>query len=113
MDASRRSRVFIVQHVSRFALLVSFVALVGLAMRLSRFASAAFNDPKRLPAPTADSPVRHEPGAEGCSVVVGRMLPEAMRGVAEAHGRSLARTTIIGVYASYDNYAKANGTRPC
>ncbi|MBG0811883.1 hypothetical protein IY145_21275 [Methylosinus sp. H3A] len=97
------------QRHSFIALLVVVAVSFSLATRLWRFALASFHDPKWSPALSADSPVHFEPAAEGCALVVGRMLPEAMRSVEDAHGRPFARTPIIGVYASYDNYAKANG----
>jgi len=97
------------QRLSVLALLVVVAVLLSLATRLSRFALASFNDPKWLPALSADSAVHFEAAAEGCAVAVARILPEAMRSVEEGHGRPFARAPIIGVYASYDNYAKANG----
>lgn len=90
-------------------LLVIVTLALGAAPRLWNFALAALNDPKWLPALAADSPVHFEPAAEGCATIVGLMLPEAIRSVENAHGRPFARAPIVGVYGSYDNYAKANG----
>jgi hypothetical protein len=85
------------------------VLAAALGPRVSRFLIAAAHDPRRLPALAADARVHFEPAAEGCARAVAAALPGAIRIVEAAHGRPFAQAPAIGVFASYETYAKANG----
>lgn len=86
------------------------LAVVGAAVpTLRNFIVARFNDPADLPALASDSRVHFEPGARACAFAVATLLPAALARIETAQGRLFARAPIIGVYASYENYARANG----
>jgi hypothetical protein len=71
--------------------------------------SGLWNLPDRLPALPSNSQVHYELGAEDYARDVAALLPEAMRRVEVAHGRRFADRVIIGVYASPEAFAAANG----
>jgi hypothetical protein len=91
------------------ALLAVALVAVLLAPRLSRFFVAMIHDPRRLPALATDARIHHEPDALACAETVADALPGAMRRIEAAHGRPFARPPTIGVYRSFDSYARANG----
>lgn len=73
------------------------------------FTTAIVNGPERLPAlPDAPS-VHYEPGARAQARRVAAILPAALSRVAIAQGRPFAHPVIVGVYASPDAFAAANG----
>lgn len=90
-------------------LITAAAVTAALAPRLSRFLIAAIHDPSRLPALAADARIHFEPAAEICADSVAAALPGAMRVVEAAQGRPFAQPPLIGVYASFDSYAEANG----
>lgn len=91
------------------ALLIAAAVAAHLAPSLSRFVVGLIHDPRRLPALASDARIRHEPGALACAEAVARELPGAMRMIEAAHGRDFAQAPTIGVYRSFDEYARANG----
>ncbi len=70
---------------------------------------AEWNDPAGLPALQNDPRIHHEPAARACAERVAHLLPIAMAQIETAHGRPFAKPPLIGVYASYPIYARANG----
>src|SRR5689334_20385429 len=71
--------------------------------------SGLWNLPDRLPALADNSPVHYEPGAEDYARDVAALLPDAIARVEAAHGRPFARPATVGVYATMEAYAAANG----
>jgi hypothetical protein len=70
---------------------------------------ALFNDPRDLPVLESDARVHFEPEARACAIEVAALLPAALARVEALQERPFARGPTIGVYASYDKYARANG----
>jgi hypothetical protein len=101
------------RDLAKLALLAGLVGLAAYrAPALSQLRPAMmayFNDPRDLPALSRDPRVHFQRGAEACAEAVADHLPDAMRRVEEAQGRHFAREPIVGVYASFDDYALANG----
>ncbi|MCQ4188464.1 M1 aminopeptidase family protein [Methylocystis suflitae] len=85
-------------------------ALLALALRpdLRLAARVAWNDPRLLPAFADDARVHYEPEALACAEAVAEITPRAIAQIEAAHGRPFAQPPIVGVYASYENYANAN-----
>ena len=95
--------------VSTFALVAAgCVAVVAVPM-LRHYLVALFNDPRDLPVVESDTRVHFEPEARACALDVAALLPAALARVEAAQQRPFARGPTIGVYASYENYARANG----
>ena len=68
-----------------------------------------WNLPDRLPALAGNSQVHYEPGAENYARDVAVLLSDAITQVEAVHGRAFARPAIVGVYATMEAYAVANG----
>ncbi|MGJ0394914.1 MAG: hypothetical protein ACR65U_01615 [Methylocystis sp.] len=85
-------------------------AALALALRpdLRLAARVAWNDPRLLPAFAGAARVHYEPEARDCAEAVAEIAPRAIAQIESAHGRPFAQPPVIGVYASYDNYASAN-----
>ena len=71
--------------------------------------SGLWNIPDRLPALAADNHVHYQPGAEEYARDVAKLLPGAIARVEAAHGRRFAHPVIVGVYATPEAFAAANG----
>jgi hypothetical protein len=71
--------------------------------------SGLWNLPDRLPALSANSPVHYQPGAEDFARDVATLLPDAISQIEAVHGRRFAHPVTVGVYATPDAYAAANG----
>ncbi len=69
-------------------------------------ARAAWNDPRLLAAFADDARIRYEPEARACAAETAALLPAAIAQIEAAHGRPFAQPPTVGVYASYENYAK-------
>ena len=70
---------------------------------------AEWNDPAGLPSLPIDPRIHHEPGARDCAEQIAVLLPIAMKRIESAHDRPFATPPLIGVYVSYQTYARANG----
>ncbi|MGJ0513572.1 hypothetical protein [Methylocystis sp.] len=97
---------------SAWGLGLAFIAAAALALALRpdlRLAArVAWNDPRLLPAFADDARVHYEPEARACAEAVAEIAPRAIAQIEAAHGRPFAQPPIVGVYASYENYANAN-----
>jgi hypothetical protein len=71
--------------------------------------SGLWNLPDRLPAFRANSQVHYQPGAEDFARDVAALYPDAITRVEAAHGRRFAHPVTVGVYATPEAYAAANG----
>jgi hypothetical protein len=92
------------------------LALIGIGAgvalgvpRTRHLLSGLLNMPDRMPALTADSRVHYEPGAENFALNVTVLLPDAIARVEAVHGRRFAHPVVVGVYATPEAYAAANG----
>lgn len=77
--------------------------------RTRHLISGLLNMPDRMPALAANSQVRYQPGAEDFARDVAALFPDAIARVEGGHGRRFARPVIVGVYATPEAYAAANG----
>jgi hypothetical protein len=68
-----------------------------------------WNTPDRLPALSSNGQVHYEPGAEDYARDVAALLPDAIATVEAIHGRRFAHPVTVGVYATAEAYAAANG----
>jgi hypothetical protein len=100
----------IMAKASGLGLAVIAAAMLALALRpdLRLAARVAWNDPRLLPALADDARVHYEPEARACAEAVAAIAPRAIAQIESAHGRPFAQPPVIGVYASYENYASAN-----
>jgi hypothetical protein len=91
---------------------LAFIAAAALALalrpELRLAARAAWNDPRLLPALADEARVHYEPEALACAQAVADLTPRAIAQIESAHGRPFAQPPVVGVYASFDNYANAN-----
>jgi hypothetical protein len=71
--------------------------------------SGLWNVPDHLPALPDNKMVHYQPGAEEYAHEVAALLPDAIARVEAAHGRPFAHPVTIGVYATPEAYAAANG----
>ena len=94
-------------------LTLAFVTAIALALiarpALRAAIVAEWNDPANLPALQSDPRIHHEPAAYACAERIAGLLPMAMKQIETVHGRPFAKPPLIGVYASYPTYARANG----
>ncbi len=95
--------------VSTFVLVAAGCVAVATVPMLRHYLVALFNDPRDLPVLQRDGRVHFEPEARACALDVAALLPAALARVEAAQQRPFARGPTIGVYASYENYARANG----
>jgi hypothetical protein len=77
--------------------------------RMRHLISGLFHMPDRMPALSAGSQVHYEPGAEDSAREVAALLPDVIARVVAVHGRPYAHPVIVGVYATPEAYAAANG----
>jgi len=77
--------------------------------RARHLISGFLNMPERMPALDANSQVHYQPGAEDFARDVAALLPDAIARVETVHGRRFAHPVIVGVYATPEAYATANG----
>jgi hypothetical protein len=94
-------------------LTLAFVTAIALALiarpTLRAAIIAEWNDPAKLPVLPSDPRIHHEPAAYACAERIASLLPMAMKQIEAVHGRPFAKPPLIGVYASYPIYARANG----
>jgi hypothetical protein len=95
--------------VSTLALVAATCGAVAAVPMLRHYLVALFNDTSDLPVLESDRRVHFEPEARACALEVAALLPAALARVEAAQGRPFARGPTIGVYASYESYARANG----
>src|SRR5258707_9581148 len=108
--SSMRRRIFRVIIGVPLALIV-IGAAAALSFPVTRHVMSAFwNLPDKLPALAANSQMHYEPGAEAYARDVAALLPDAIARVEPGHGRRFAPPVTLGVYATPEAYAAANGT---
>ena len=65
--------------------------------------------PDRLPALPDDKQVHYQPGAEQYARDIAALLPNAIAQIESVHGRPFTHPVTVGVYATPEAYAAANG----
>jgi hypothetical protein len=104
-----RRRIFWVVIGVPLALIVSGAG-VALSLPVVRhIVTGLWSMPDRLPALSANGQVHYQPGAEAYARDVAALLPDAIRRIEAAHGRRFAHPVTVGVYATAEAYAAANG----
>ena len=91
------------------ALVLAVAVAVAIRPPLRLAVAALLNDPSNLPALAGAADVHYEPEALACAQAVAEIAPRAIAQIESAHGRPFAQPPVVGVYASFDNYARANG----
>jgi len=77
--------------------------------RTRHLISGMLNMPDHMPALAANRQVHYQPDAEDFARDVAALLPDAIVRVEAVHGRRFAHPVIVGVYATSEAYAAANG----
>jgi hypothetical protein len=91
------------------ALIVIGVAAI-FSFPLTRHAvSGLWHLPDRLPTLSTNGQVHYEPGAEAYAREVAALLPTAIAQIETVHGRRFTHPALVGVYATPQAYAAANG----
>jgi hypothetical protein len=104
-----RRRIFLAA-VGTPVVLIAIGAGTALAVPRTRHLISGFlNRPDRMPALSANSQLHYQPGAEDFARDVAALLPDAIARVEAVHGRRFVHPVIVGVYATPEAYAAANG----
>jgi hypothetical protein len=104
-----RRRIFLKVAAVPGVLIVAGIGAV-LSFPVARHAvSGLWHLPDRLPALSGNSQAHYERGAEAYARDVAALLPAAIAQIEAAHGRSFAHPVIVGLYATPEAYAAANG----
>jgi hypothetical protein len=104
-----RRRIVLAVIGAPLALIVIGAGAALVVPRTRHLISGRLNMPDRLPALSANSQVHYQPGAEDFARDVAALLPDAIARVEAVHGRPFANPVIVGVYATPEAYAAANG----
>ena len=104
----RRSIIWLIVGAP-LALLAATAGTTAAVPAVRHMISGLWNVPDRMPALAANSQVHYEPGAEDFARDVATLLPDAIARVEAVHGRRFAHPVIVGVYATPEAYAAANG----
>jgi hypothetical protein len=108
MRAMRRRLVWTIVGVS-LALIAAAAGAVAAVPSVRHLVSGWWNLPDRLPALADNGQVHYQPGAEDYAHRVSALLPAAIARVEAVHGRPFAHPVTVGVYATPEAYAAANG----
>jgi hypothetical protein len=104
-----RRRIFLAVIGAPLALIAIGAGAALAVPRTRHLISGLSNMPDRMPAFSANSQVHYQPGAEDFARDVAALLPDAIARVEAVHGRGFAHPVIVGVYATPEAYATANG----
>ena len=104
-----RRRIFLVVIGAPLGLIAIGAGAALAVPRTRHMISGLLNMPDRMPALTGNSQVHYQPGAEDFARDVAVLLPDAIAQEEAVHGRRFAHPVIVGVYATPEAYAAANG----
>ncbi len=104
-----RRRLFRLVIAAPLALIVVGAAVALSLPAVRHTVAGLWNLPDRLPALPDNSQVHYQPGAEDFARDVAALLPDAIARVEAVHGRRFAHPVTVGVYATTQAYAAANG----
>jgi len=102
-------RAFKIAGIWSAALACAVAVAFAIRPPLRHAVAALLNDPSNLPALAGAASVHFEPRAWTCAEAVAYLTPRAIAQIETAHGRRFAQPPVVGVYASFENYANANG----
>lgn len=91
------------------AFLAAFVIALVARPQLRAALIAQINDPANLPTLPKDPRVHYEPAARACAEAAAAALPAAIAKIEAEHGCPFAKPPVVGVYADFTTYARANG----
>lgn len=91
------------------ALIAVAAGTVAAMPAVRHIVSGLWNVPDRLPALAENSQVHYQPGADAYARDVSALLPAAIARIETVHGRRFAHPVPVGVYATPEAYAAANG----
>jgi len=104
-----RRRIFLVVIGVPLALIASGAGAALCLPAVRHAVSGLWNIPDRLPALSANSSVHYQLGAEDFARDVAALLPGAITQIEAVHGRRFVHPVTVGVYATPEAYAAANG----
>jgi hypothetical protein len=104
-----RRRIFLTVVGAPLALIGVGAGAAVAVPRTRHLISGLLNMPDRLPALSANPQVHYQPGAEDFARDAAALLPDAIARVEAVQGRPFAHPVIVGVYATPEAYAAANG----
>ena len=107
--AAMRRRTFRVVIAVPLALIVIGAGAAFSWPAVRHVISGLWNIPDRLPALSPGSQVHYQPGAEDYARDVAALLPDAIAQIEVLHGRRFAHPVTVGVYATPEAFAAANG----
>jgi hypothetical protein len=105
-----RRRVFLAAVGAPLGLIAASAGTALAVPRTRHLISGMLNLPDRLPALSDNSQIHYEPGAEDFARDAAALLPDAIARVEAVHGRPYEHPVTVGVYATPEAYAAANGT---
>jgi len=105
-----RRRIVLAVIGAPFALIGIGAGAALVVPRTRHLISGLLNMPDRMPAFFGNGQVHYQPGAEDFARDVAALLPDAIARVEDVHGRRFEHPVIVGVYATPEAYATANGT---
>src|SRR6516225_712930 len=108
-SCSMRRRIFLVVIGVPLALIASGAGAALCLPAVRHAVSGLWNIPDRLPALSANSSVHYQLGAEDFARDVAALLPDAIAQIEVLHGRRFAHPVTVGVYATPEAFAAANG----
>jgi hypothetical protein len=100
-----------VAKITAAAVVLAFAIAASAATvpAVRHIATGLWNTPEGLAALPENPLVHYEPGAAGYAQDAAALLPAAVAQIESAQGRPFARPVTIGVYASREAFAAANG----
>jgi hypothetical protein len=104
-----RRRIFLTVIGAPLALIATGAGVALSVPRTRHLISGLLNMPDRMPALAANGQVHYQSGAEDFARDIVALLPDAIARVEAVHGRPFAHPVIVGVYATPEAYAAANG----
>jgi hypothetical protein len=105
-----RRRIFLAVFGAPLALVAIGTGAALAVPRTRHLLWGLLNMPDRMPALSTNAQVHYQPGAEDFAPDVAALLPDAIARVEDVHGRRFEHPVIVGVYATPEAYAAANGT---
>jgi hypothetical protein len=108
MCPMRRSIIWLIVGASLSLVAVAAGAAAAVPT-IRHMVSGLWNVPDRLPALPDDKQVHYQTGAEQYARDVAALLPNAISRIESAHGRPFTHPVTVGVYATPEAYAAANG----
>jgi hypothetical protein len=108
MCAMRRRIVWIIVGVP-LALIAVAAGTAAALPAVRHIILGLWNAPDHLPALSENSRIHYRPGADEYARDVSVLLPAAIARIETVHGRPFAHPVVVGVYATPEAYAAANG----